>query len=223
MVRWGLVKQGQYQDSVRLLRIGEALRALRGVEKVGVVMATPVNRGLLEEGGLLTPEGRDATPNDLIIAVSAATDEALSRAIAHAEELLSRPSAPSGRVVCKTLSSAIAASPEANIALISVPGEYAAAEARRALDRGLHVLIFSDNVPLEDEIALKRLASERGLLVMGSDCGTAVLGGAGLGFTNAVSGGWVGIVAASGTGAQAVSVALEERGLGLSHLIGTGG
>ena len=223
MVRWGLVKQGQYQDSVRLLRIGEALRALRGVEKVGVVMATPVNRGLLEEGGLLTPEGRDATPNDLIIAVSAATDEALSRAIAHAEELLSRPSAPSGRVVCKTLSSAIAASPEADIALISVPGEYAAAEARRALDRGLHVLIFSDNVPLEDEIALKRLASERGLLVMGSDCGTAVLGGAGLGFTNAVSGGWVGIVAASGTGAQAVSVALEERGLGLSHLIGTGG
>jgi FdrA protein len=115
------------------------------------------------------------------------------------------------------------AMPQANIALISVPGEYAAAEARRALEAGLHALIFSDNVALEEEIELKRFAKKRGLLVMGPDCGTAVLGGAGLGFANAVSSGEVGIVAASGTGAQAVSSALQEKGLGLSHLIGTGG
>ncbi len=218
-----LIKRGHYQDSVRLLRIGEALRVLPGVERVGVVMATPVNMELLEEGGLLTEEGRGATPNDLMIAVCADKEEILSQAIAHAEDLLSRPAGASGQVVCKTLRTAVDAMPQANIALISVPGEYAAAEARRALERGLHALIFSDNVPLEQEIELKRYAKSRGLLVMGPDCGTAVLGGAGLGFANAVSSGEVGIVAASGTGAQAVSAALQERGLGLSHLIGTGG
>ncbi|MBI2880379.1 MAG: acyl-CoA synthetase FdrA [Candidatus Tectomicrobia bacterium] len=221
MPRRNLVKRNHYQDSVRLLRIGEALRQIPGVERIGVVMATPANVALLEEGGLLTPEGREAKPNDLIIAVSAATAEALSDALARAEDLLSRPHTPAGGV-CKTLRSALSALPGANVALISVPGEYAGSEARRALEAGLHVFLFSDNVPLEDEVDLKRLARARGLLVMGPDCGTAFLGGAGLGFVNVVSKGEVGIVAASGTGAQAVSVALGERGLGVSHIIGTG-
>jgi succinyl-CoA synthetase alpha subunit len=196
---------------------------LPGVEKIGVVMATPVNMELLKEGDLLAAEGKDATPNDLIIAVRADTEEAVSQALSHAEDLLSRPAGASGQTVCKTIRTAVSALPEANVALISVPGEYAAVEARRALELGLHALIFSDNVPLEEEIELKRFAGSRGLLLMGPDCGTAILGGAGLGFANAVSSGEVGIVAASGTGAQAVSAALQERGLGLSHLIGTGG
>jgi FdrA protein len=113
--------------------------------------------------------------------------------------------------------------PQANLALISVPGEFAPHEARRALERGLHVLLFSDNVPLEDEAALKRLASERGLLMMGPDCGTAIIAGTPLAFANVLPRGDIGIVSASGTGLQEVAALVARMGGGISHGIGVGG
>jgi len=209
-----------------LMRVAETLRALAGIREAAALMGTPANHELLATAGLATAETKGAASGDLVIALLAETESAAEAGLAEAERVLTEPRfalAPAGRSLPRTLDSALRQMPDANLAAISVPGEYAAFEAQRALRRGLHVFLFSDNVTLEDEIALKRLAVERGLLCMGPDCGTAYIGGVGLGFANVVPRGRVGCVAASGTGLQAVVSRLAALGEGVSHAIGVGG
>ena len=209
-----------------LMRVAEALRALPGVREAAALMGTPANHDLLATAGLTTADTKDATAADLVIAVLADTAAAAESGIAEVERVLTeqRPATTmAGQALPRTLDTALRQMPDANLAAISVPGEYAAFEAQRALRRGLHVFLFSDNVSLEDELALKRLAAERGLLCMGPDCGTAYIGGVGLGFANVIPRGRVGCVAASGTGLQAVVTRLAARGEGVSHAIGVGG
>jgi len=208
------------------MRLAESLRALDGVEEAAALMGTPANQDILAAAGLATEETRTATPGDLIIAVRAASHAAAAAALGRARALVverRQPTDGGGRVRPRTLATALREMPDATVALISVPGAYAAFEARRALNHGLHVFLFSDHVPLADEIALKQLARRRGLLCMGPDCGTAYLGGIGLGFANVVKPGRVGCVAASGTGLQAVAAHLAALGEGISHGIGVGG
>lgn len=215
-----------YQDSVALMRLAESLRALGGVREAAALLGTPANQELLAEAGLATDETRTATPGDLILAVRANSEAAAAAALGQAKELLAQrrqTDTAAGRPPVRTLDAALRLMPDATLAMISVPGAYAALETRRALQRGLHVFLFSDNVPLADEIALKQLARRRGLLCMGPDCGTAYLGGVGLGFANVVKPGRVGCVAASGTGLQAVVAHLAALGEGISHGIGVGG
>jgi succinyl-CoA synthetase alpha subunit len=211
---------------VSLLQVTAEVVGGEGVEDAALVMATELNRAVLRDSGLLVGDAADAGQNDLVVAVRAA-DEATARgAIEHAEVLLSRRrSAPAGEETAsppRSLRSAHRADPAARLAVISVPGAYAAAEARQALVDGMHVFLFSDNVGLDDEVDLKRLARERDLLLMGPDCGTAILGGVGLGFANVVRRGSIGIVGASGTGIQEVASLVHQAGLGISHAIGTG-
>lgn len=215
-----------YQDSVVLMRAAGEIRSRPGVREAAAFMGTPVNHDLLEQTGLATAETRTARPNDLILAVKADTEAAAEAALAAAQDLLQQrrqAAEQKGRLLPRTLDSALRQMPGANMAAISVPGAYARFEARRALRRGLHVWLFSDNVPIEDEIALKREAVRRGLLCMGPDCGTAYLNGIGLGFANVVPRGRVGCVAAAGTGLQAVVSRLAAWGEGISHGIGVGG
>jgi len=216
------VRRGFYADSVALMRIARELqeRDGEGVAAVSLMIGTPSNKALLKESGLLTKEGESARPDDLIIAVKGKKAEEV---LVFAEKLLVSGVKETENGSHKTINAAVEALPDANLALISVPGEFAAAEARRALERGLHVMVFSDNVPLADEIALKDLAIERGLLMMGPDCGTALIGGVPLAFANAVPRGDTGIVSASGTGLQEVSTLLARAGRGVSHGIGVGG
>jgi len=220
-----LVRPSFYQDSVALLALARELRARPGVAEAAALMGTPANRELLAQAGLLTVEAAAAGPNDLVVVIDATPAAALP-ARARAEELLSAQRARrehGGRHAPRTIISALRRMPDADLALISVPGAWAAAEARRALARGLHVMIWSDNVSIEDEVTLKQLAARRGLLVMGPDCGTAYLGGIPLGFANLVPRGRVGMVAASGTGLQQVAALLAAQGEGISQAIGVGG
>ncbi len=220
------VRHGTYLDSVALMRIAQAIRALPGVEECGLLMGTPANRRILDEAGVLAAEGKDAGPGDLVIAVRAIDGASASSAIAEARRRLEQPAARgavNGNWAPRTIRAAVTAMPGANLALISVPGAFAAAEAHKALMRGLNVMMFSDNVSLEDEIALKQLARGKGLLMMGPDCGTAILSGVPLAFANVVPRGAVGIIGASGTGIQEVSCQIARRGGGISHAIGTGG
>lgn len=224
-----MVLSGEYYDSVTLLQVAQGLLALPGIADAAVVMGTPANKGLLVEAGLLTPEVEAASPDDLIIAVRAADAPAALKALGEAQTLLktSRRTATGGsglETPPKTLGAAIERlGGEANIALVSVAGRYAAGVAREALHRGLHVFLFSDNVAVEDEIALKTLAREKGLLVMGPDAGTAILNHVALGFANVVPPGPVGVVAASGTGLQAVTCYMAREGVGITQAIGVGG
>ena len=205
-----LVRRGFYADSVTLMRISRELQK-DGVE-ASLMIGTPSNKALLKESGLLSKEGAGAGPDDLIIAVKGRNADA---ALELAEKLLS-----SGSEASSFLPAEIE---DANLALISVPGEFAAEEARRALERGLNVMVFSDNVPIEEEVALKSLALKKGLLMMGPDCGTALIAGTPIAFANAVPRGDIGIVSASGTGLQEVSCLLARDGRGVSHGIGVGG
>jgi len=221
-----VVRRSYYRDSMVLMRVAEALRALPGVREAAALMGTPANHELLASAGLATAETKEATPGDLVIAVLAETESAAEAGLVEVERVLTeqRPvAAVPGRALPRTLDSALRQMPDANLAAISVPGEYATFEAQRALRHGLHVFLFSDNVSLDDEIALNRLAVERGLLCMGPDCGTAYVNGVGLGFANVVPRGRVGCVAASGTGLQAVVSRLAALGEGVSHGIGVGG
>ncbi|HEY3100696.1 MAG TPA: acyl-CoA synthetase FdrA [Methylomirabilota bacterium] len=219
-----VVRRSFYQDSMVLMSVAARLRAQPGVREAAALMGTPTNHALLAAAGLATPETKAAAPGDLVLVVDADDDTVAEAALAAAAAMFEERSRVSGVLRRpRTLEAALTERPDANLAMISVPGAYAAAEARSALRRGLHVLLFSDNVPLADEVELKRLAATRRLLCMGPDCGTAYLGGVGLGFANVVPRGRVGCVAASGTGLQAVVTRLAALGEGVSHGIGVGG
>ncbi|MFF7245074.1 FdrA family protein [Embleya sp. NPDC008237] len=209
------------------MQVSRSVSAVDGVTKALVAMATELNVGLLAGMGFDTPDG--AGPNDLIVAIRADDEDALRRAREVLEEaLVSSTGGGTGigsaaGVPPRTIRTAAGAVPGASLALISVPGPHAFAEAMDALEADLDVLIFSDNVPVDQEIRLKDVGRERGLLVMGPDCGTALVGGVGLGFANSVRPGPIGIVAASGTGSQELMCLLHAAGSGVSHCLGVGG
>ncbi|WP_221891385.1 FdrA family protein [Microbispora sp. KK1-11] len=216
------VRPGVYRDSVTLMRVSRALTGSPGVAVAVVAMATELNLGLARDLGFAVPP---ATPGDLLVAVRAGSPAELEDAAAELERQLAARAPASGtrgEAPPRTTRSAARAF-EASLALVSVPGEHAFAEALDAVEAGLSVMIFSDNVPVEQEILLKDRARARGVLVMGPDCGTAVVGGAGLGFANVLHPGPVGLVAASGTGAQQVTSLLDLAGVGVSHVLGVGG
>lgn len=221
------VRRGLYLDSLALMRLSQALSSLSGVETVSLMIGTPANRQILDEAGILTAAGREAGANDLIIAVKAESDAAATAALAAADQRLDQPQptamAAGGTRKPHTIEAASAMLGGANLAIVSVPGAFAANEARKALARGLHVLLFSDNVSIEDERALKLEAQKRGQLLMGPDCGTAWVGGVPLAFANQVARGPIGLVSASGTGLQEVACLVARAGSGISHALGTGG
>lgn len=223
-----IVRPNTYHDSVSLMAISQRLSEAPGVLSAVVAMGTDMNKELLRNVGLFTEQAAGAGPGDLVIAVgaesAAAADEAMASAVAMlaAGQAVVEAAGAAGPPP-RTLAAAVRTVPDARLVLISVPGRFAAREARQALEHGLDVMLFSDSVTLEDEVRLKRLALEKGRLLMGPDCGTAMIDGVGLGFANAVRRGGVGIVAASGTGAQELSCLIDRLGAGVSQLIGTGG
>jgi FdrA protein len=220
------VRRGFYMDSAALMRLSQTVGASPGIVQAALMIGSPSNKRLMADAGLLAEAGGTAGTNDLVIALRAHDAAAGEAALAEADALLDRPSASSqeiGQYRPRSLEAALGMLEGANLALISVPGEFAAEEARKALRRNLHVMIFSDNVTLAEEKALKLEARERGLLLMGPDCGTSIIAGAPLGFANVVPRGRIGIVAASGTGLQEVACLIARAGAGISHAIGVGG
>ncbi|MEV0623469.1 acyl-CoA synthetase FdrA [Nonomuraea sp. NPDC050404] len=224
-IREHRIYPNRYQDSVALMALSAALAKLPGIQTASVVMGTGTNLDNLREAGLGEV---DAGPGDLVVAVLG-EEQAVARALELAEELLAEQSpgdAGTGTVAARQLRSlrqAVEENPAHNLALISVPGAYAAAEALKALRLGLNVMIFSDNVPLDQEIEIKRFAEEQDLLVMGPDCGTAIVNGLPLGFANVVRRGRIGVVGASGTGMQEITCRVHQLGEGISQALGTGG
>lgn len=221
-----IVKKNAYYDSVTLMLISRELKKMDGVEEVLVGMGTDMNLDLTRDLGMFTQDLETISSNDLFI--SAKFDETkvsfddieagFVQQINHSAEDVSDE-----EYQAPTLSAAMRYMPGANMVLISIPGQSAAVEVEAALDAGLHVMLFSDNVPIEDELRLKQKAVEKGLLVMGPDCGTAIINGVPLCFANAVRRGKIGVVGASGTGTQEVTVQIHKLGGGLSQVIGTGG
>ena len=226
MVVKGIIKKGEYYDSVTLMLVARDATKIEGVEDAAVVMGTEQNKSILETSNMLIDMFKDATDTDLLIAVKAEDERTAEEAFKKIDELLKEKrekTREAGEYMPKSLEGALEFVPDANMVVISVAGKYAGDEAMKALQHGLHVMLFSDNVPLEKEIELKKYARDNGLLVMGPDCGTAIINGAPLCFANVVNRGKIGIVAASGTGLQEVSSVITNEGAGISQAIGTGG
>lgn len=214
-----------YQDSVSLMQISAQISKLPGIQQASVVMGTPNNLEQLRDAGL--GNEINASPNDLVIAVMGEEDICNEALILAQQRLTSKPDDETGSGI-KTpekvsLEMALEAEPEANLALISVPGDYAAAEAIKALNLGMNVMMFSDNVSIAQEKSIKTLARERQRIVMGPDCGTAIVNGIPLGFANVVKRGAIGVIGASGTGLQEVTCRIDQLGVGISQALGTGG
>ncbi|MHA1840140.1 MAG: acyl-CoA synthetase FdrA [Candidatus Ranarchaeia archaeon] len=219
-----IIEPNRYYDSVVLMNLSNTLRTLKGIEQAAVVMGTNFNKKFLLTTGLYTPKVNAAGPNDMVIAIRGKNKKDLEEALNKAKDLLRiNKKIAEKREEIQTLSSALEALPDANLVLISLPGKYAALQAYKALNQDRNVLLFSNNVSIEDELQLKILAKKKHLLLMGPECGTAIINNIGLGFANAVRKGTIGIVGATGTGIQQVTTIIHNQGFGISQAIGTGG
>ena len=220
------IQPNTYIDSVSLMALSTKANQIAGVDQAIIAMATEMNKEVMKNVGLFTDEIAQAQTSDLVIALDAKEEQDSQELIKQIETLMTEKKAKSANQTTEqytTIETAKKNIPEANLAVISVNGQYAAREARKALNNDLHVMMFSDNVSVEEEIELKDLAHEKGLLMMGPDCGTAIINNVGLCFANEVRKGSIGVVGASGTGSQEISVRIHEFGEGISQLIGTGG
>ena len=217
-----VVKKNEYHDSVFLMRVARRISETENIDQAALFMGTEKNKGILIELGFPAEDLESATPSDLILAVKARDEKSLTDVLENIDDWLRAEPGRADTPAVRDLGEALNRQPLANLAVISVPGAYAASEAQRALERGLNVFLFSDNVPLEREIFLKRYARERGLILMGPDCGTAIIGGIGIGFANRVRRGPIGVIGASGTGLQEFTTLVHRAGAGISQAIGTG-
>ncbi len=233
MVIQALLKRNTYYDSITLMSVIQFVKEQTAVDDAGAVMATEANLALMEHADLLPVAflaqlEKQPGPEDLLIAIRASNEAAAMAALTFAEQKLAAPakrdiSGSASTPTARSLEMALRQDASANLAVISVAGEHAWLEAEQALRNGLHVFLFSNNVPVEQERRLKALAASKGLLLMGPDCGTAIINGVGLGFSNVAPRGSIGIVGASGTGMQQLICLIAATGLGISQAIGTGG
>ncbi len=223
-----IIKRNTYQDSVNLMLFTRRLSSIDGIEKATVMMGTSSNKEIMKNSGFYLEELHDSSPNDMCIVVKLKEEgnlDILDKISKIVNELIKNQRVEEKKedIIIQTWDKAMREAPFLNLALISVPGSYASIEAENALQNGLNAFIFSDNVPMEDELRLKKLAHEKGLLVMGPDCGTGIISGIPLGFANVIDEGSIGIIGASGTGMQEIICSIDHLGSGISHAIGTGG
>lgn len=227
MVVHNEVKQNAYYDSVTLMLISSAMGDVPGVVEAAAMMGTDHNKALMKNSGILSDEiAAGASANDLIIGISAESQEVIDAALLVLNERFeskNQSAADDTALRAKSLDGAFGKIPDLNFTVISLPGKYAKAEAMKCMKKGVHVLLFSDNVSIEEENELKDYAVDNNLLMMGPDCGTAIINGVALGFANVVRGGNIGVVAAAGTGLQEVTVIIDRLGGGISQALGTGG
>ncbi|GER80106.1 acyl-CoA synthetase FdrA [Candidatus Denitrolinea symbiosum] len=221
-----IIKKNSYQDSINLMLLTNEINTIEGVIQCSIMMGTDANKDIFKSTNLLTEEAKTASPTDMVMVMETNNDDVVDHVLKRVDQFLSDLSVKkqqSGVVEANTLDEALEIMPDANLALFSIPGEYAADVMEQALERNLNIFSFTDNVSVEDEVRLKKLAHEKGLVMMGPDCGTGILSGIPLAFTNVVKNGNIGIVGASGTGIQEVSSLIDRLGSGVTHAIGTGG
>lgn len=217
-----VIRKNQYYDSVFLMSISKRISDAKGVQQNAVLMGSDTNKELLSKIGIQDTKIDAAQPNDLIVAVIADTSRIVNDVLGKLDEYLQGGMQSASVSNLHSFKEGLAQKPDANLVAISIPGEYAAREAHKALESGLNVFLFSDNVSIDDELDLKRFAAEKNLLVMGPDCGTSLIGGVGIGFANVVRKGSIGVIGASGTGLQEFTSQVHNAGFGISHAIGTG-
>jgi len=217
-----VVRRNLHRDSVLLLKLSEEAKTIAGIKDAAVVMGTVTNKEILAKLGLLTEEGKAATDSDMILALKVDSESEIAEAAKEVEAIILRAPVSKGRSYY-SVDAAMEAVPDANLAIVSVPGEYAREIVLKLLARGINVHLFSDHVAPDQELEMKQYAASKNLLLMGPGAGTSLIGGKAIAFANVIRRGNVGIVAAAGTGLQEISALLNQAGVGVSAGLGTGG
>jgi FdrA protein len=217
-----VIRRNQYYDSLFLMGISKRISDAKGVQQNAVIMGSDNNKRLLSNIGIQDTQIDAAHPNDLIVAVIADTPQIVNDVLGKLDDYLQEGAQSASASKLHSFEDGLARKPNANLAVISVPGEYAAREARKALESGLNVFLFSDNISIDDELDLKEFALKKNLLLMGPDCGSSLIGGKGIGFANVVRKGSIGVISAAGSGLQEFTCQVHNVGFGISHGIGTG-
>jgi succinyl-CoA synthetase alpha subunit len=218
------IRKNAYYDSVTLMLISKEIKNIEGVTEALVGMGTELNKELTVNLKLVTEDLESISANDFYIAAEVDSDDIMTLVVETVNELLTKKKVESGSEYQPvSLNAAMEMQPDANMVVVSIPGKYAEEEVNKLLDKDLNVMLFSDNVSVESELKLKQKAVEKGLLMMGPDCGTAIINGVPLAFANVVKKGNIGVVGASGTGTQEVTCLIDQMGAGVSQVIGTGG
>lgn len=221
-----IIRKNTYYDSIFLMNLSEEIQKSEGIKQVILLMGTDMNKTVLEDLKITNKRTDSATPNDLMIIIEAELEEHIKKAILKLDNIISGSNAElqtDKNINYNTLEMALKESPDINLAFISIPGQYVADEAKKVIDKGITPFIFSDNVPLSEEVELKKLAEKKDIFIMGPGCGTSVINGISIGLMSAVRQGSIGIVGASGSGIHEVAVLIDRGGLGISQAIGTGG
>ena len=219
-----VVKKGSYHDSVVLMLLTNHISAMQGVNKVSIMMATPANKDIFKQSGLDTEELLAASANDMVVVADIENETIMDTIETEIDAYFKKQNTQTQQTESvKSWDKALEKMPNADMAVISIAGAYAALEANRALDEGMNVFMFSDNVTIEDEKQLKQKAHDKGLVVMGPDCGTGIIQSVPIAFTNKVNSGKIGIIGASGTGIQELTTIIDRLGEGVKNAIGTGG
>ena len=219
-----VVKKGSYHDSVVLMLLTNHISAMQGVNKVSIMMATPANKDIFKQSGLDTEELLAASANDMVVVADIENKTIMDTIETEIDAYFKKQNTQTQQTESvKSWDKALEKMPNADMAVISIAGAYAALEANRALDEGMNVFMFSDNVTIEDEKQLKQRAHDKGLVVMGPDCGTGIIQSVPIAFTNKVNSGKIGIIGASGTGIQELTTIIDRLGEGVKNAIGTGG
>lgn len=220
-----LIISNKYYDSATLMLLTNQIKENLNLKtnEISVMMGTEMNKKIMENSDLLNEIGKGANSGDILIGIKSALDN--QKILNMVDSLLNQEidNKNSEQLEINSVDDGIKNYKDTNFAVVSLPGSYAAREVKKLLKAKKHVLLFSDNIDIKDEIELKDLAIENDLLMMGPDCGTAIIKGVGLGFSNRVNKGSIGIVAASGTGLQEVATIISNNSGGISYAFGTGG
>lgn len=114
-----------------------------------------------------------------------------------------------------------------DVSLIFVPAPFCRSALMEAIDAGIPVVIcITEGVPVHDFLAVKKLASRKGVQILGPNCPGVLMPGIGkFGIIPQSIGrkGVVSIISRSGTLAYEVTNALSDAGIGQRAVVGIGG
>lgn len=135
-----IIKENTYQDSIVLMLLSNKLSAIDGVNKVSIMMGTPANKDIFKSSGLGTEELEDAKPNDIAIVVDTEDEEKVEEVSKAVDEELkgnSEKEEASNNKEASNWNQALDLANNPNLAMISIPGQYAAMEADNAFKQWL--------------------------------------------------------------------------------------
>ena len=131
-----IIRKNNYQDSVNLMMLTGKINELDGVNKSQIMMGTESNKNILENGGLLTDDAKEASANDMVVVMDVRDEGITEKIMEEIEKFFGARQIKDRKQEAEALNldEAVEKMSGANLAIFSIPGEYAAEEMKKALN-----------------------------------------------------------------------------------------